>query len=61
VSKNVKITVDTFRVGEKHPAPSNMALLLRDVFDGEFIDMAPYVVKTHRSLLIFPIGEKPEK
>jgi hypothetical protein len=38
-----------------------MALLLRDVLDGEFIDMDPYAVKTHRSLLIFPIGETPEK
>jgi hypothetical protein len=61
VSTNVKITVDTCRVGEKHLAPSNMALLLRDVLDGEFIDMDPYAVKTHRSLLIFPIGETAEK
>lgn len=51
MSKNVKITVDTCGVGEKHPAPSNVALLLRDVFDGEFMEMAPYAVKTHRSLL----------
>lgn len=51
MSKNVKITVDTCRVGEKHPAPSNIALSLRDLFDGEFIDMAPYAVKTHGASL----------